>query len=407
MNPFATLGEAWRALGANRLRTALTMLGMIIGVSAVVLMLAVGEGAKQSVNRSVTSMGSNLFIVVSGSTSAGGVRAGMGSSPTLTLNDAEAIAKIPSVAASAPDFRGNTQIIFGANNWSTQITGVTPAFMVARSWTMDDGEMLTDADVRNATRNAILGQTVIKNIFGGENPVGKTIRIKNLPFLVTGTLQPNGQSLDGRDQDDTVLVPITTAQGKLFGNPFPGMIRLISVQAKSAEVMDEAEEEMKQLLRQRHRIQPGGEDDFSIRNLTAMAQTAAAAAQAMSMMLGAIGSISLLVGGIGIMNIMLVSVTERTREIGVRMAIGARRWDILLQFLLEAVMISVIGGLIGVAFGAWGAYGVAMGLGMEVELSGRAMLVAFGVAAATGIFFGFYPARRAAKLRPVDALRYE
>ncbi len=407
MNPFATLGEAWRALGANRLRTALTMLGMIIGVSAVVLMLAVGEGAKQSVNRSVTSMGSNLFIVVSGSTSAGGVRAGMGSSPTLTLNDAEAIAKIPSVAASAPDFRGNTQIIFGANNWSTQITGVTPDFMVARSWTMDDGEMLTDADVRNATRNAILGQTVIKNIFGGENPVGKTIRIKNLPFLVTGTLQPKGQSLDGRDQDDTVLVPITTAQGKLFGNPFPGMIRLISVQAKSAEVMDEAEEEMKQLLRQRHRIQPGGEDDFSIRNLTAMAQTAAAAAQAMSMMLGAIGSISLLVGGIGIMNIMLVSVTERTREIGVRMAIGARRWDILLQFLLEAVMISVIGGLIGVAFGAWGAYGVAMGLGMEVELSGRAMLVAFGVAAATGIFFGFYPARRAAKLRPVDALRYE
>ena len=407
MNPFATLGEAWRALGANRLRTALTMLGMIIGVAAVVLMMAVGEGAKQSVNRSVTSLGSNLFIVVSGSTSAGGVRAGMGSAPTLTLKDAEAIGKIPSVAASAPDFRGNTQIIFGANNWSTQITGVTPDFMVARSWTMDDGEMLTDADVRNATRNAILGQTVIKNIFGGENPVGKTIRIKNLPFLVTGTLQPKGQSLDGRDQDDTVLVPITTAQGKLFGNPFPGMIRLISVQAKSAELMDEAEDEMKQLLRQRHRIQPGGEDDFSIRNLTAMAQTASAAAQAMSMMLGAIGSISLLVGGIGIMNIMLVSVTERTREIGVRMAIGARRWDILLQFLLEAVMISVIGGLIGVALGAWGAYGAAMGLEMEVELSGRAMLVAFGVAAATGIFFGLYPARRAAKLRPVEALRYE
>ena len=407
MNPFATLGEAWRALGANRLRTALTMLGMIIGVAAVVLMLAVGEGAKQSVNRSVTSLGSNLFIVVSGSTSAGGVRAGMGSSPTLTLKDAEAIGKIPSVAAAAPDFRGNTQLIFGANNWSTQITGVTPEFMAVRSWTMDDGEMLTDADVRNATRNAILGQTVVSNLFGGENPVGKTIRIKNLPFLVTGTLQPKGQSLEGRDQDDTVLVPITTAQGKLFGNPFPGMIRLISVQAKSADVMDEAEEEMKQLLRQRHRIQPGGEDDFSIRNLTAMAQTAAAAAQAMSMMLGAIGSISLLVGGIGIMNIMLVSVTERTREIGVRMAIGARRWDILLQFLLEAVMISVIGGLIGVGLGAWGAYGVAMGLGMEVELSGRAMLVAFGVAAATGIFFGIYPARRAAKLRPVEALRYE
>jgi putative ABC transport system permease protein len=407
MNPFATLGEAWRALGANRLRTALTMLGMIIGVAAVVLMLAIGEGAKQNVNRSVQSMGSNLFIVLSGSTSAGGLRSGMGTAPTVTLKDAEAIGKIPSVAASAPIYTGNAQIGFGASNWGTQITGVTPDYMVARSWLIEDGEMFTDADVRNATRTAIVGQTVIKNVFASENPMGKTIRIKNLPFVVTGTLEPKGQSLDGRDQDDTVLVPITTAQGKLFGNPFPGTVRFISVQAKSAAVMDEAEEEMKQVLRQRHRIQPGGDDDFTVRNLAAAAQTASAAAQAMSMMLGAIGSISLLVGGIGIMNIMLVSVTERTREIGVRMAIGARRWDILLQFLLEAVMISVIGGLIGVALGAWGAYGAAMGFGMEVELSGRAMFVAFAVAAATGIFFGLYPARRAAKLRPVEALRYE
>ncbi len=407
MNPFATLGEAWRALGANRLRTALTMLGMIIGVAAVVLMLAIGEGAKQNVNRSVQSMGSNLFIVLSGSTSAGGLRSGMGTAPTVTLKDAEAIGKIPNVAVSAPIFTGNAQIGFGASNWGTQITGVTPDYMVARSWSIEDGEMFTDADVRNATRTAIVGQTVIKNVFGGESPMGKTIRVKNLPFVVTGTLEPKGQSLDGRDQDDTVLVPITTAQGKLFGNPFPGTVRFISVQAKSAAVMDEAEEEMKQVLRQRHRIQPGGDDDFTVRNLAAAAQTASAAAQAMSMMLGAIGSISLLVGGIGIMNIMLVSVTERTREIGVRMAIGARRWDILLQFLLEAVMISVIGGLIGVALGAWGAYGAAMGFGMEVELSGRAMLVAFAVAAATGIFFGLYPARRAAKLRPVEALRYE
>jgi putative ABC transport system permease protein len=407
MNPFVTLGEAWRALGANRLRTVLTMLGMIIGVSAVVLMLAIGEGAKQSVNRSMQSMGSNLFIVLSGSTSAGGLRSGMGTSPTVTLKDAEAIGKIPSIAASAPIYTGNAQVILEASNWSTQITGVTPDYMVARSWSIEDGEMFNDADVRNATRNAIVGQTVIKNIFSGDHPIGKTIRIKNLPFVVTGTLAAKGQGFDGRDQDDTVLVPITTAQGKLFGNPFPGTVRFISVQAKSAEVMDEAEEEIKQLLRQRHRIQPGGDDDFTVRNLTAAAQTASAAAQAMSMMLGAIGSISLLVGGIGIMNIMLVSVTERTREIGVRMAIGARRWDILLQFLLEAVIISVIGGLIGVALGAWGAYGAAMGLGMEVELSGGAMLVAFAVAATIGIFFGLYPARRAAKLRPVEALRYE
>lgn len=407
MNPFATLGEAWRALGANRLRTALTMLGMIIGVAAVVLMLAVGEGAKQSVNRSVMSMGSNLFIVLSGSTSAGGLRSGGGSSPTVTLKDAEAIAKLPAVLASAPISTGNTQIVFGANNWSTQITGVTPDYFVARSWVIEQGDGITDTNVRDAARVAMIGQTVIKNLFENDNPVGKTIRIKNLPFVVIGTLESKGQSLDGRDQDDAVIVPITTAQTKLFGNPFPGTVRFISVQAKSAAVMDEAEEDMKQLLRQRHRIQPGGEDDFSVRNLTAAAQTASAAAQALSMMLGAIGSISLLVGGIGIMNIMLVSVTERTREIGVRMAIGARQGDILLQFLLEAVIISIIGGLIGVALGVLGAWGAANGMGMEVELSGSSMLVAFGVAAITGIFFGLYPARRAAQLRPVEALRYE
>ena len=407
MNPFSTLGEAWRALGANRMRTALTMLGMIIGVAAVVLMLAIGEGARQNVNRSVQSMGSNLFVVMSGSTSTGGLRGGSGSAPTVTLKDAEAIGKLPSVAASAPVSTSNTQVVFRANNWSTQIAGVTPEYFSARSWVMEQGDALSETDVRNAARNAIVGQTVIKNLFGDDNPVGKTIRIKNLPFLVTGTLEPKGQSLDGRDQDDTVLVPITTAQSKLFGNPYPGTVRFISVQAKSADGMDEAEEDMKQLLRQRHRIQPGAEDDFSVRNLAAAAQTASAAAQALSMMLGAIGSISLLVGGIGIMNIMLVSVTERTREIGVRMAIGARRRDILLQFLLEAVIMSIIGGLIGVALGVWGAYGAAMGLGMEVELSGRAMLLAFGVAAATGIFFGFYPARRAASLRPVEALHYE
>ncbi len=407
MNPFANLGEAWRALGANRLRTALTMLGMIIGVSAVVLMLAIGEGAKQSVNRSVQSMGSNLFIVMSGSTSAGGLRGGSGSAPSVTIKDAEAIGKLPTVGASAPISTGNAQVIFGANNWSTQITGVTPEYFIARSWTMEQGDILSDMDVRNAARNAIVGQTVIKNLFGENNPVGKTIRIKNLPFLVTGTLEPKGQSLDGRDQDDTVIVPITTAQSKLFGNPYPGTVRFISVQAKSAEVMDEAEEEMKQLMRQRHRIQPGGEDDFSVRNLAAAAQTASAAAQAMSMMLGAIGSISLLVGGIGIMNIMLVSVTERTREIGLRMAVGARGRDILMQFLVEAIVLSAVGGIIGLGLGIFAARFVANMNHWPVQISVQSIILALGVSAGVGIFFGFFPALRASRLNPIESLRYE
>ncbi len=294
------------------MRTALTMLGMIIGVAAVVLMLAIGEGAKQSVNRSVQSMGSNLFIVLSGSTSAGGLRGGAGSSPTVTIKDAEAIGKLPSIAASAPISSGNAQVIFGANNWSTQITGVTPEYFIARSWTMEEGDILSDADIRNAARNAIVGQTVSKNLFAEENPIGKTIRIKNLPFLITGTLEPKGQSLDGRDQDDTVLVPITTAQSKLFGNPYPGTSRQIRVQASRADTTGEAEDY--RYCCGNATLQPGEEDDFKVRSLAAAAQTASAAAQALSMMLGAIASISLLVGGIGIMNIMLVSVTERTRE---------------------------------------------------------------------------------------------
>ena len=407
MNPFATLGEAWRALGANRLRTALTMLGMIIGVAAVVLMLAVGEGAKQSVNRSVMSMGSNLFIVLSGSTSAGGLRSGGGSSPTVTLKDAEAIAKLPAVLASAPISTGNTQIVFGANNWSTQITGVTPDYFVARSWVIEQGDGITDTNVRDAARVAMIGQTVIKNLFENDNPVGKTIRIKNLPFVVIGTLESKGQSLDGRDQDDAVIVPITTAQTKLFGNPFPGTVRFISVQAKSAAVMDEAEEDMKQLLRQRHRIQPGGEDDFSVRNLTAAAQTASAAAQALSMMLGAIGSISLLVGGIGIMNIMLVSVTERTREIGIRLAIGAQERDILTQFLVEATVLSLIGGLLGIALGLGLALLASSTMSIPFDPSPTVIVFAVAFSAMIGTVFGFFPALRGARLDPIDALRHE
>jgi len=403
----AMLSEAWMAMGANRLRTILTMLGMVIGVCAVILMLAVGQGAQQQVQASIASMGSNLFIILSGSTTSGGVRMGGGATPTLTLVDAQAIEELPSVVAVAPSAPGTAQLVYGSNNWSTQVIGTLPSFLTVRDWRLSAGFPFTDSDVRSATRVALLGQTVTKNLFGDEDPVGKTIRIKNSPYVVLGVLAAKGQSLDGRDQDDTVLVPVTTAQRKLFGTQFAGTVRFIMAQAESSEAMPAVEKAINELLRQRHRIREGTDNDFSVRNLTAMANTAAETAQVMSMMLGAIASISLLVGGIGIMNIMLVSVTERTREIGIRMAIGACSKDILLQFLLEAIIISVIGCLIGVLLGVGGALAVSKASGMAVLVTLSSIVTAFVVAATVGIFFGWYPARKASMLRPIDALRFQ
>jgi putative ABC transport system permease protein len=407
MKMYDLVRESRRAMGANRMRSALTMLGMIIGVGAVILMLAIGQGAQFMINQSIASMGSNLFIVLSGASTSGGLRFGAGTTPTLTLADANAMTELPAVGAVAPVVPGTAQLVYGSNNWSTVVHGTTPGYFTIRDWSVSTGQEFTNSDIRSGARFAVIGQTVVDNLFGNQKAVGKTIRINRSPYLVIGVLTPKGQSLDGRDQDDTVFVPVTTAQRQLFGNRFPGTVRFIMVQAKAPGEMARAQREMEELLRQRHHLNPGAEDDFTIRNLTALAQTAASTASALSFMLGAIASISLLVGGIGIMNIMLVSVTERTREIGIRMAIGARPSEVLWQFLVESVFLSILGSLVGVALGIAGAWVVVQFVSMTVVVTLFSIALAFVVAAGIGIFFGLYPASKASRLKPIEALRYE
>ncbi len=404
----AMFGEAWHAMGANRMRSALTMLGMVIGVGSVVLMMSIGQGAQYAVAQTISTMGSNLYIILAGSTSTGGVRSGSGYGFTLTVADAQAISELDDVATVAPVHQGTQQVIYGSRNWSSVIVGSSPDYLTARSWELLDGHVFGDSDVRSATRVALIGKTVVENLFlPDENPIGKTIRIRQTPFTVIGTLASKGQSLGGSDQDDVIIIPLSTAQRKVFGVPFVGSVRSIMVQAESAEVMPLVEKSVTALLRQRHRLREDADNDFSVRNLAAVADSVAQTTRIMSLLLGAIASVSLLVGGIGIMNIMLVSVTERTREIGIRRAVGARQRDILAQFLLEAIMISITGCLIGIVVGLSGALVVSALTEMAIIISGSSVFIAFGVAASIGIFFGFYPARKAAALDPIEALRYQ
>ena len=407
---WASARIAVRALRVNKLRSALTMLGIVIGVGAVITMVAVGSGAQARVAEQIQSLGSNMIIVLSGSVLSGGARMGSGSQLTITEEDAWAIQRdIPMVVAAAPTSRGGAQVVYGNLNWATGIQGVTLEFFTAREWDVSDGRLFSPEEVEGASKVALLGQTVVASLFGDGDPLGQVIRIKNVPFTVIGVLDRKGQTTFGQDQDDTVLIPLGTAKKKVLGASQANArsVGSIAVKVREARAMSEAEQEIRSLLRQRHRLQGFQEDDFNIRNLTEVLQSQEASSRVLTLLLAAIASVSLLVGGIGIMNIMLVSVTERTREIGLRMAVGARGRDILLQFLVEAVTLSLIGGAVGVAMGLGGSYAIAHFARWRTLVSPEAVAVAFAFSAAVGVFFGFYPARKAAALNPIDALRYE
>jgi len=410
VTPLQSVRIALRSLRVNKLRTALTMLGIVIGVGAVIAMVAVGAGAQARVAEQIQSLGSNLIIVLSGSTTSGGIRLGHGTQLTITEDDATAIAReVPAVQAAAPSMRGSAQVVFGNLNWSTVIQGVTPEYAEAREWPVITGRGVSPEDLDGAVKVAVLGQTTAENLFGDAPPEGQIIRIKKVPFTVVGVLARKGQSSWGQDQDDIILIPLSTAKKKVLGasQANPRAVGAISIKIRVGEDMAEAESQIRALLRQRHRLQPYQDDDFWLRNLSEILQTQEESSRVMTYLLAAIASVSLLVGGIGIMNIMLVSVTERTREIGLRMAVGARRRDILAQFLVEAVTLSLIGGTIGIALGLGGSEAISRLAAWRTLIPLDAVALAFGFAAAIGIFFGFYPARKAASLDPIEALRYE
>jgi putative ABC transport system permease protein len=407
---FQALRIALRSLRVNKLRTALTMLGIMIGVAAVIAMVSVGSGAQARVAEQIQSLGSNLIIVLSGSSNAAGVRLGQGSQLTITEDDAAAIAReVPLVQVAAPSSRGTAQVVYGNLNWSTQIQGVTADYFEARDWPNDAGRPVLNEDVDGATKIALLGQTTAQNLFGDADPIDQIIRIKKVPFTVVGVLSRKGQSSWGQDQDDIVLIPLSTAKKKVLGvsQANARSVNSISVKIRADEDMTEAEAQVRALLRQRHRLQPYQDDDFWLRNLSEVLQTQEESSKVMTYLLAAIASVSLLVGGIGIMNIMLVSVTERTREIGLRMAIGARGSDVLTQFLVESILMCLFGGLLGLLIGTGGAALLGRLTGWHTSTPASAIALALGFSASVGVFFGFYPARKAAGLDPIQALRYE
>ncbi len=410
MNTGESLRSAVDALRANPTRSVLTMLGVIVGVAAVIAMVAVGAGARAQVLEQIRSLGSNMLVVMSGTVTSGGVRFGLGSRLTLTEDDAGAIEReIAGAQAVAPITRGSAQLVAGNLNWSTIIQGVTPAFFDAREWEVIEGRPFIREEVDGAAKVALLGETVVKNLFGDGEAVGQTIRIQRVPFTVIGLLAHKGQSTFGQDLDDTVLMPITTAKRRVLGTTQARMrsVNTILVKAWDGEDLVEAQAQIRGLLRQRHRLQANQDDDFFIRNLSEIAETRESSSRTLALLLAAVAAVSLLVGGIGIMNIMLVSVTERTREIGIRMAVGARRRDILMQFLVEAVTLALIGGAIGVALGGTAAASIAQFAGWPTLIQPEAILLAVGFSGLVGVFFGFYPARRASHLDPIEALRHE
>jgi putative ABC transport system permease protein len=407
LDPFL---DALRALRANVIRSVLTTLGIIIGVAAVIIMVSVGTGAQARVAELIQSLGSNLIIVGPGTSTSGGARLGRGTLPTITEDDATAIQhEIPGVHLVAPHVRGSGQVVFGNLNWSTLIEGVTPEYFEVREWEIAMGRAFSHEEVKGAAKMVLLGEAVIESLFPGQNPLGQIVRINRVPFEVVGVLKAKGQSPMGHDQDDVVFIPLSTAKKRVLGGrSISGkIVGGIFVKARTSELVAEVEEQVRELLRQRHRLRPGQDDDFFIRNLSQILETRAESSRAMALLLAAVASVSLVVGGIGIMNIMIVSVTERTREIGIRMAVGAKSADILAQFLIEAVTLSLIGGIMGILIGVSGSIMIAVISEWPIIIETGSVILAFTFSAAVGVFFGFYPARKAAHLDPIVALRYE